>query len=48
MNLHCLPGIIGGVWGAVAAARAETRGDNLAQLLEVYPRASESDWSESK
>lgn len=45
MNLHCLPGIIGGIWGAVASARAESRGDD-GDL--VYSKGLEPDWSESK
>ncbi|KAL4442858.1 hypothetical protein ABPG74_010747 [Tetrahymena malaccensis] len=48
MNLHCMPGILGGVWGCVAAAKASSRGDTVAQLLDVYPKANQADWSQSK
>lgn len=45
LNLHCMPGILGGIWGAVAAACAENRGDSLQSLLAVYPKADEDGWS---
>lgn len=30
LNLHGLPGILGGVWGAIAASKSQDRGDTLA------------------
>ncbi|EGR28966.1 rh50 glycoprotein, putative [Ichthyophthirius multifiliis] len=48
LNLHGIPGLLGAIWGCIAAGTSQNQNDSIAQLQMVYIKAGESDWNQQK
>ncbi|EGR32909.1 rhesus type c glycoprotein, putative [Ichthyophthirius multifiliis] len=48
LNLHALPGFLGGIFGSIAASQAQNMGDSSKLISEVFSKSLDDDWNAQK